>query len=456
MHHSKAGWLCMNCGHVAQGDKPKPAGVPVSSPPPPVASSVAPVIDHQEPPKSKRGLPKLAIIIAVVVLLLAGAAAFAYQAVVLGPKQAPGKYMQKVAEANSAVFNGTIKFTSEDQQYSQFKLTSRLNGKYDIADPKKPKIQLAIDGALGDGNIKAELILLERMLYFKVDTFDLLAGLGLDLEKDWYKYELPEDTIKNDCAEPVEKATAKLAEKLPLKEPKLVKLFDKVDGRSANHYRGSLDLAKLPGVIEEINKELSADCKMDIGEDDVKNLTIDYDLWSSGNFDRLVLVIKDSKSKSNIEITMDTSDYNKAVDVKAPEGAKEFGDLTGSSEERGRDTERKSEINMVRSALEQYYNEKNYYPSGDFAGLKTSLVSTYLKELPTDPSAVAYVYAPTGCSARTKRCTGYELRATLESQSDPDYPTYTKSSLNAEPVSSREPAGTALLPQLRAFIPFWK
>lgn len=468
----------MNCGHVEQGPKPKvtkraptpppaPASgtaVPINVTPEPVAdeapaANVAPEIHHDEPataPKKTRRVPKLAIIIAVVLLVFGGAGAFAFQAVVLGPQQAPGKYLAKLVKANTAVFSGNVKFTSEDEDYANFKLTTRVKGKYDITDPNKPRFQMALDGSFGDGSMKGELILLERMLYFRAEQFDLLSALGMNLGKDWYKYELPEESLKNECAEPVEAATQKLASKLPLKDPKLVKLFDKVDGRTANHYRGAIDLAKLPAVVDEVNKDLSADCKMDAGEEDLKNLTITYDLWSSSNFDRLVIVFKDSKTKSTIEITLDTSDYNKAVQLEAPAGAKDAAEILGSAipEPDPADEERREELQAVQSALERYYASNGYYPAGNYAGLKTPLVATYLASLPVDPGGKSYVYTPSGC--RSKRCAGYQLKAVIQNNQDPDYPEYVLTNEDTAPIEPDEPAGTALLPQLRAFVPFWQ
>jgi hypothetical protein len=484
MHHSNAGWLCFECGHVEQGPKPKAAktAAPVASeaPQPSPESqtpNVAPEIHHEEPAekpvKKKRGIPKLAVILSVLTLLLGGAGALAYQAMVLEPKQAPGKYMKKLTEANTAVYKGNLKFSSDDEQYSQFKSTVNFSGKYDITDPKKPRVHIDLDGSLGEGGLNAEVMLLEKMFYFKIEDFDLLSAFGLEMEKDWYKIELSEDQIKDECAEQTDKATAQLAARLPLKDAKLVKLFDKVDGRTVNRYSGSLDLAKLPAIVEEINKDMPADCKMNLDQEDVDTLSIDYDLWSSSNFDRLVLRIKDSDSKSNVELTMDTSDYNKVVDLKAPDNAKEFS-LASAAEDpmTTRDNQRKTDLQKYAAGLDAYAANNN----GRYPATGRALAASYFQA--NDPSSgkpytvagslttgtgkvgvinygLGFACTESHTMRRVSGTRSYAVVTGLESGGqycvDND-----GSQAQPEPAAeASEPVGTAGLPQLRAFIPFW-
>jgi type IV pilus assembly protein PilA len=96
---------------------------------------------------------------------------------------------------------------------------------------------------------------------------------------------------------------------------------------------------------------------------------------------------------------------------------------------RGRDSERKSELRTVASALEQYFADKSAYPpSGDYAGLSTHLVPDYIKDaMPADPkSGQTYTYTkePAGCDNSATNCSGFTASATLEYAKDKDYPTY--------------------------------
>ena len=88
-----------------------------------------------------------------------------------------------------------------------------------------------------------------------------------------------------------------------------------------------------------------------------------------------------------------------------------------------RDGTRKSHIEAIRSALEIYRNDKRGYPL--LTGWETSLTGgSYISAVPTDPRVPAthYVYTPSNCGASV--CTGYQVCATLERASDPDYPNY--------------------------------
>lgn len=84
-----------------------------------------------------------------------------------------------------------------------------------------------------------------------------------------------------------------------------------------------------------------------------------------------------------------------------------------SGPQRARDSQRKSDLRNVKTALETYYNDNNVYPGGDFAGLATPLTPNYMKSLPQDPKAgQAYTYTPANSNS------SYTLAATLENKKD--------------------------------------
>jgi type II secretion system protein G len=104
--------------------------------------------------------------------------------------------------------------------------------------------------------------------------------------------------------------------------------------------------------------------------------------------------------------------------------------------QRARDSQRKSDLRNVKTALETYFNDNNGYPSSDYVGLGAYLVSNYIKAMPTDPSGGTpttpkYTYAPTACAGTSPvLCTKYELGATLENNSEPGGTNYKVSSVN--------------------------
>ncbi len=114
-------------------------------------------------------------------------------------------------------------------------------------------------------------------------------------------------------------------------------------------------------------------------------------------------------------------------------------------QQKGRDTERQTDIKALHGQLEAYYAQNGRYPT--LAQLNDSTFrNTNMKGLDSaalkDPKGSAeslaatttintYVYAvePNDCDNTTKDCTGYTLTATLEGKID-NQTTYTKKSLN--------------------------
>lgn len=79
---------------------------------------------------------------------------------------------------------------------------------------------------------------------------------------------------------------------------------------------------------------------------------------------------------------------------------------------KARDSRRKTDLHRLKNSLEDYYNDKNCYPTTD-EGLD-NLVPDYLGELPTAPSAdEGYLYVSDDCDL-------YRIYTTLEFTTDPE------------------------------------
>ena len=97
-----------------------------------------------------------------------------------------------------------------------------------------------------------------------------------------------------------------------------------------------------------------------------------------------------------------------------------------SGPQRARDSQRKSDLRNVKTALETYYNDNNGYPGGTYATLGADLTPDYIKTVPTDPKSNAdYVYTPSPSGCADGVCTSYILQATLENTKDGDIKTGT-------------------------------
>lgn len=79
---------------------------------------------------------------------------------------------------------------------------------------------------------------------------------------------------------------------------------------------------------------------------------------------------------------------------------------------KGRDARRKSDLDTVRAALEQYYLDNGReYPVGPYSSLTTPL-GDYLDSFPVDPGVNTYVYATSAVANMVRKC--YQLSTTLE------------------------------------------
>lgn len=81
---------------------------------------------------------------------------------------------------------------------------------------------------------------------------------------------------------------------------------------------------------------------------------------------------------------------------------------------RARDSQRKADMRTIKTALETYYNDNNFYPTN--LNILTEGTTPYLKTLPTDPKTKeSYVYTATGNPP-----SNYLIKVTLENDNDKD------------------------------------
>lgn len=84
---------------------------------------------------------------------------------------------------------------------------------------------------------------------------------------------------------------------------------------------------------------------------------------------------------------------------------------------RARDRQRKESLSSIQLALEKFAADKDFYPPGNYASIKTALIPEYAKSLPQDPKPGRdFTYLPTGCSE--DRCSGYVISVALENAKD--------------------------------------
>ena len=93
-----------------------------------------------------------------------------------------------------------------------------------------------------------------------------------------------------------------------------------------------------------------------------------------------------------------------------------------SSQIKGRDAQRKSDLGQIQKALEMYYNDYGQYPSSIPAGggsWQDAKGTLYMKEVPKDPKAPTFVYV----YQQKDTGVGYAVYARLENTNDPCFKT---------------------------------
>jgi hypothetical protein len=330
---------------------PAPTPAPDSAVPPSLNSAVAGVaaaaVASNAPLKGKPPLspvthPKpfnlgliLGIVVAVVVVAVAGAAGYLYA---YAPTPALANYAKHATAAKTSTFDLTT-----TQSGGDYRLAIKLNGKYDVSNTAKPKVDVAISGEMSadkplssseaapSGTVAGQAILLDQNLYFKLGNLSALGSLlPSQLANQWYKVDLNKQSSTNKCEDQSQAISAALGKdvmgSMPVKNAKFVGI-DSQGGFQSLHYSGTIDNAKLKTLVEKANQKLSAECKIDTSSSDSSTSTISYQLWRGWSKDRLKLSVKDSKSKEVTDVTLDTYNYNKPVTIKAPDGAKDAADL---------------------------------------------------------------------------------------------------------------------------------
>ncbi len=100
-----------------------------------------------------------------------------------------------------------------------------------------------------------------------------------------------------------------------------------------------------------------------------------------------------------------------------------------NAEQNNRDTKRISDVRLMRSALELYFQDCNHYPvsvkpGGNISSVKDCDGNVYLKKVPLDPQGRAYHYFPcsgTGpyvCKPGITNPSSYKIYYELESKTD--------------------------------------
>jgi hypothetical protein len=201
---------------------------------------------------------------------------------------------------------------------------------------------------------------------------------------------------------------------------------EKVDGKSAYHYQAEIDIVKAMGGTagmpseygEFVNKYLKSTVDIWVTKKEMVfakmslSFNIDMDLSDFG---------ATGKMKFSINLDMKMSDFNKDLTITIPTDAKKFDEkifqdmIEGKSVDvaDSRNVQRKSDMELLKTALEAYYADNNSYPittadskNGDF--ITELLDDKYLASAIKDPSHPNYYYSYTSTDGKSYTLTYVE------------------------------------------------
>jgi hypothetical protein len=293
-----------------------------------------PLAPATNPKPLRPGSAVKVLAIALAILLVGGGALASGYLYLVAPSTALARYLSQTTSAKTASFSADI-VSHGSSSADDFSL--KLQGKTDVKDQSKPKLDLSLAGQLPSAASKrldAHIITADKTLYFKIVTLTLFdLPLPKDFSENWYKYQTAEGTNNNlECFTGSKSGSvwsgAGLAN-IPVKNTAFLGLT-KLDGSAASHYRGIVDMSRLKAAVGKLNAKLPAQCKLDVSDDDVKNLTLSYEVWDGLSADRLKLTVIDNSAKTNVTLTLDTNHYNEAVNITPPSGAKDAAELINS------------------------------------------------------------------------------------------------------------------------------
>jgi hypothetical protein len=483
MTASATGWLCFSCGHAETGlvrpisnsvapdqvvpanlDIPEASGAQIINPSP-MPQTPDPQIQVSREPSSavpvtntNRPSPTTgkAVLISTTLVLLIIIGSIAGYILLIAPTVILPQYLARLINAKTTVFTSSNQVDSK----TGYKFGITIAGKYDIKDMQKPKVEASITGktalasglalpgaASKEGSISAQLRVLPPSLFFKIDAFTILSQFfPIKISNDWYKYDIGDVQSATKCLSAKNDSGSlfgsQILTKLPVKYTSF-RGIDTINGAPMLHYVGTIDNAKIKSAVDDANKSLSADCKLDISADDFKSLSVTYDIWRGWSSDRAAFSIVDSGSNTNSEITLDTGSYNQPVKIDVPADVKDASTLlnglygadsssaqsastrknvpkvSSTPDQRARDAQRKTDVRAIQKGLEEYFVSNNYYPT-DVSQLTSGQPdNAILKQLPKDPKAKSpYLYTYVPNSLVTGQTISYTLRACLENAAD--------------------------------------
>lgn len=456
---------------------------PTTSLPTPANTYAGPEPTPAPSAKKPKGKLKVLLISLAVVLIFSGAGAFAYLGVYLPnqPENVVKAMLANSLTADTSKSDGELVFSSGENEF-KVKIASAT----DVSDITNPKMLVKLSADVGVTDILVDYVMVDREVYFKIDGLDglseiLTSQLGASSEQaapitevmegvfgHWFV--INESMVKQavDFSKITEAEIEEL--KLAAKDIELLEIAEvladeEVRGESAFHYRlrpndqgAKLFLDNIKGKTiagQEITDSFIEEAKRYIDENPSEpDETVE--VWVYKGSKQLAKIYSEPSEELDISgsMTFEFFDYGEPVTIEKPENAKSllelgsmiegligeyFGsmsgglmgsqDLSGGTEARARDTERRTDVNSLATYLEVYYADNGYYPQD--INVDEFIALGLAEDALIDPdgnnlnSSVGYKYQAAQCNS-AKECERYVLSVKLEADGE----LYEKQSLN--------------------------
>lgn len=324
------------------------------------------------------------------------------------------------------ITNSLLPSVAPDSQQAN-SVNIRLDGDVDVSDYKNPLISLNYNpDSGGTADIfKAEARLIDKIIYFKLSGTPGVESIDLGLFKNrWIEIDLEaiksqigqlgvgsgiqEQVIENQLTDEQIGQLKNLAGQTKIFDFQETSGDEIVGGVKSYHYKFVLDKEGLKKFIIEAGKIINGD---QLSEKDLIQLDeslgrvkqAEGEFWI-GKKNRLLYKAKfDYKatkkdSEAFIEFTsvINLSDFNEPVNIEKPGDVMSIQEIItaslGEAQKRARDAKRITDVNILISALELYYNDNNFKYPVSLSDLEIQYVRTIPKD-PVDDSDYLYAFS---------------------------------------------------------------
>jgi len=347
-----------------------------------------------------------AVVLGVIFILVIGAGAFAYyQYVYATPASILNKLFSKSAQAQPVKVNYTLRYSDKNAQDTgtstqEFSIGLNATGYTDSRDTNNAKsefnLQLFLKSGLEEGSMQLQLANFGKNFYFNLANITQLKEAFGETDVSWIKFNLEElEQYAKEQSPNTASSTASFANNQELRNklndiwknanilnPGSVLAKEKIDQTDVYRLEPQVDYGKLEKAIIDSVELISAyqnnpELKLTDEQKSVISVLIqkfklkELKLWVGKKDNKLyklrVVVAAPSVSDFN---------FNNSL-------ALDFTPVLGAARAKSRDAKRLADIEMISSAIKQFYADNGGYPLGENGSSKE--MSSYMSIFPTAP-----------------------------------------------------------------------